>query len=77
MVVKELIAELRKLPADVDVHFYASECWEVQPIDRVHFNRATKMNRRWSFWSTKQRHPCIQGRSNCCKLFECRALYQW
>ena len=37
MVVKELIAELRKLPADVDVHIYASKCCEVQPIDRVHF----------------------------------------
>ena len=37
MGVKGVIAELRKLPADVDVHIYASKCCEVQSIDRVHF----------------------------------------
>jgi len=37
MVVKELIAELQKLPADVVVHIYAGKCCEVQLIDRVHF----------------------------------------
>ena len=37
MTVRELMAELQKVPADTEVNVYAVKCCDVQPIHRVHF----------------------------------------
>jgi hypothetical protein len=65
MVVKELIAELQKLPADVVVHIYAGKCCEVQLIDRVHFQPGDENEPALVVLVDETQIPCIPGRCNC------------
>ena len=37
MLVGELILELQKYPANIEVTIYVGKCCDVQPIHRVHF----------------------------------------
>jgi hypothetical protein len=65
MVVKDLIVELQKLPANTEVHIYAGKCCDVQPIERVHFQPADADNPAMVVLVDETELTGIPSRCNC------------
>ena len=65
MKVENLIAELQKLPRDVDVHMYVGKCCDVQPIHRIQFQPSDGDQTPMVILVDETEQVCIPGRCNC------------
>ena len=65
MKVRELVTELGKFPADIDVHMYVGKCCDVQPIHHVHFHPSDCDEPALVVLVDETQQICISGRCNC------------